>query len=66
MHLNICNIVLNRNECCVSRHIFNANTIHVNINKSLPNELKMCRISTSNVSCGSGEMVSGATGGEFW
>ena len=25
----------------------------------------MCRICTSNVRCGSGEIVSGATGGEF-
>ena len=25
----------------------------------------MCRICSSNVSCNSGEMVSGATGGEF-
>ena len=32
---------------------------------SLPKEIKMCRISTSNVSCDSGEMVSGASGGEF-
>ena len=27
--------------------------------------MMMCRISTSNVSCGSGEIMSGATGGEF-
>ena len=33
--------------------------------RSLRNEIKMCRICTSNVSCDSGEMVSGATGGEF-
>ena len=29
------------------------------------NEIKMCRTCTSNVGCGSGEIVSGATGGEF-
>ena len=33
--------------------------------RSAPNEIKMCRICTINVSCGSCEMVSGATGGEF-
>ena len=33
--------------------------------RSLPNEIKMCRICTTNVSCGSGQMVCGATGGEF-
>lgn len=32
---------------------------------SLPNEIKMYRICTTNLSCGSGEMVNGATGGEF-
>ena len=32
---------------------------------SLSDEIKMCRICTSYVSCGSGEMLSGATGGEF-
>ena len=31
---------------------------------SVANEIKMCRICTSYVSYGSGEMVSGATGGE--
>ena len=35
------------------------------LTKSLRNEINMCRICTSNVSYGSGEMVSGATGGEF-
>ena len=33
--------------------------------RSSPNEIKMCRICASNESCGSGEMVSGATGREF-
>ena len=33
--------------------------------RSAPNEIKMCIICTSNVSCGNGEMVSGATGGQF-
>ena len=33
--------------------------------KSLPIEIKTCRIFTLKVSCGSGEMVSGAPGGEF-
>ena len=32
---------------------------------SVRNEVKMCKICTSNVSCGIVEMVSGATGGEF-
>ena len=31
----------------------------------LPNEIKMCRICTSNINCDSGKTVSGATGGEF-
>ena len=34
-------------------------------NRSVPNEIKMCRICMSNVSCGRGEMVGSATGGEF-
>ena len=38
--------------------------VMINI-KSLRNEIKMCIIGTSNVSCGSGEMMSGASGGEF-
>ena len=33
--------------------------------KSLANEIKMCRIYTSHVSCGSGEIVNGATGGSL-
>ena len=32
---------------------------------SLPNEIKMCTICTSNVSCGSGETVSSTTIGSF-
>ena len=32
---------------------------------SLPSEIKMCRICTSNVSCGSGKIVSGPFVGEF-
>ena len=32
--------------------------------RSLHNEVKMCRKCTSNVSCGSVELVSGAPGGE--
>ena len=35
----------------------------VDKNRSLPNEIMMCKICASNVSCGSGEMVSGASGG---
>ena len=58
-------------RCCVSRHIFNTNTIHNCMQlkqrflDNVPNEIKMCRICASNVSCGSGEMVSGATGGSL-
>ena len=33
--------------------------------RSLPNEKKLCRICTSNVSYGIEETVSGPTGGEF-
>ena len=33
--------------------------------RSLPNELKKCRIYTSNESCGNCELARGATGGEF-
>ena len=33
--------------------------------RSLPNEIKMCRTCTSNVSCDTGEVVIGATGGQF-
>ena len=33
--------------------------------RSLTNEIKMCRICTSNVSCGSGDMGSSATGREL-
>ena len=33
--------------------------------KILPKEINMCRICTSNVGCGSGDMVSGTTGGQF-
>ena len=67
MHLSIHNIISSQNErYCVSRHVFNANTINncMQIShflekiKSLPNEIKICRISTSNISCGSGELVS--------
>ena len=77
VHLRICNIVSNENlRYYVSRHIFNANTIHngmqlkyryflTNI-RSLPNDINIRRICTSNVICGSGEMVSGATCGEFF
>ena len=65
-----------KNECyCVSRHIANTDTIHNCMQlklrdllteiRSLPNEIKMCRICTSIVSCGSGEIVTGATGEEF-
>ena len=70
------NIVSHKNErYCVSTHFFDTNAIHncmqlklgyflIKI-KSLPNEINMSRIFTSNVTCGSGEMVSGASGGEF-
>ena len=70
------NLVSNKNErCCVSRNIFNTDTIHNYMQlklrnfvtttiRGLINEIKMCRIQ-NNVSRGSGEMVSGATGGEF-
>ena len=33
--------------------------------RSIPNEIKMDRICTSSVSCGSGEMENDATDGEF-
>ena len=33
--------------------------------RSLQSKMTMCTIFTSNVSCDSGEMVGGATGGEF-
>ena len=33
--------------------------------RSLTNEIKMCKICTSNISCDSGEVVSGASGREF-
>ena len=62
-------------QYCVPIHNFNANTIHNVVqfklrdffpqNWGLQNEIKMFRMCTSNISHDSGEMVSGATGGEF-
>ena len=60
---------------CVSKHIFNANPLHkhmqlklryilINI-RSVPNEIKLCKVCISNVTCGSVEIASGATGVEF-
>ena len=76
MHLSIRNIASNKDErLCVPRHIFNTNIIHnfvqlklrdfLKNTMNLPIEIKMCTMCTSNVRCGSGDMLSGATGGEF-
>ena len=65
----------NPHDGLIARHIFNANTINnvmqsklrdfLKKNRSLPNQIKMRRICTSNVNSGIGEMVSGASGGRF-
>ena len=75
VNFTICNIVLNKNERhFVPIHILNANTIHscmqLELRDLLTNEMKMCRICTSNVRRGSDEIVCdvnslcGATVGE--
>ena len=69
VHLSIRNIVSNKTERnFASIRMFNANTIHncmplklrdvLKKIRSLSNEMTMCRICTSNVSCDSGEIVS--------
>ena len=72
LHLRISN---KNKPYCACIHLFNTNSIHncmqlklrdlLKTDWNLPNEIKTCRICTSNVNCGSDEMVSGATGGEF-
>ena len=68
--------LLRRSICTLERHkivsyktdviLFSFNIQCLDKRWSLPNEIKMCRICTSNVRCGSCEIVGGATGGQFF
>ena len=49
----------------IDGHCFEHNCMQLKLRDvlSVGNEVKMCRICISNVSCGSGEIMSGASGG---
>ena len=74
MHLSIRNVVSNKTNVvmfltqfqCKSYPQSYATEIERCLDKigSLPNKINTCRICTSNIRCGSGETVSGATVGE--